>query len=73
MPTIITLAHEVSAATESRIRALLDETALRDEDWNGAVFAITRDDYTQITGSDSGSEDAATLFSNIQRIIQGDE
>lgn len=67
--TTISIAYEVPAATVEAIRAMLDETALRDVNWNGADFKIVRDDFTCIEGNES--HQAVALLNQIQDIISG--
>lgn len=68
--TTISIAYEVPAATVEAIRAMLDETALRDVNWNGADFKIVRDDFTCIEGDESYG--AAALLNRINDIICGE-
>lgn len=53
-----------------RIRAHLDDVALRDVNWNGANFEIERDDCTWIEGGDSYK--AAALLNDVQRILSAE-
>lgn len=66
--TRICIAHDVSDEAVARVEALLDETALRDPDWNGAEFCIVRNDFTAI--DDSNGIRAAILLSAVHRAIQ---
>lgn len=68
--TTIQIAYEVPAATVAKIEAHLDETALRDINWNGAEFKIERDDFTCIPDDDSA--DAVSLLHEINNIIRGE-
>lgn len=67
--TVISIAYEVPAATVESIRAMLEETALKDANWNGAEFKIVRDDYTSI---EADSHDAAALLTAINDIIRSE-
>jgi hypothetical protein len=67
--TTISIAYEVPAATVEAIRAMLNETAKRDVNWNGADFKVVRDDFTCIEGNES--YEAAALLYKIQDIISG--
>lgn len=67
--TTISIAYEVSAATVETIRFMLDETALRDVNWNGTDFKIVRDDFTCI--EDNESLEATALLYKINDIICG--
>lgn len=67
--TRIQIAHEVPDAAVSRVRAMLDEAALRNPNWNGAEFTIERDDFTCIP--DDESADACALLAEVQRAIDG--
>lgn len=67
--TTISIAYEVPAASVKAIRAMLDETARHDVNWNGADFKIVRDDFTCIDNDDS--HEAAALLNQIQNIISG--
>lgn len=66
MPTI-QIAHEVHNAAVDRVRAMLDDTARRNPNWNGADFTIERDDSTCIPDDDSA--DACALLADVQRAI----
>jgi hypothetical protein len=68
MTTTIAIAHEIDATAVARVQALLNETALRDPNWNGAEFEIVRDDYTCIPADESYN--AAALLNRIQAVIQ---
>ena len=68
--TTVQIAYEVSAASVSKIEALLSETALRDPSWNGAEFNIERADFTCIPDDDSAG--AVSLLQSIARTIRGE-
>lgn len=60
--------YAASKEAVARVRAHLDDLALRDVNWNGADFEIERDDYTWIEGGDSYK--SAALLNDVQRILQ---
>ena len=68
--TTIQLAYEVSPAALARVKALLEEVALHDCNWNGADFRIVRDDFTCIEGADEIN--ATALLNQIYRAIDGE-
>lgn len=70
MTTIIQIAFEESAEAVARVQHLLDETALRNPNWNGAEFTIERDDFTCIP--DREDADAVSLFYDIQRALRNE-
>ena len=70
MATIIQIAYEETQEAVARVRELLDETALRDPNWNGAQFEVERDDFTCIPGRDDA--DAAVLFGKVQRALRNE-
>lgn len=65
--TIISIAFEESAGAVARVRALLDDTARTDINWNGAVFQVVRDDFTCIPYDDSSY--AVALLGQINRAL----
>lgn len=65
--TIIQIAYEVPDAAVDRVRAMLDDAARRNPNWNGADFTIERDDSTCIPDDDSA--DACALLADVQRAI----
>lgn len=67
--TTIQIAYAVPAVTLTKIEQYLDNTSLRDVNWNGAAFIIERADFTCIP--DNTSLDAVQLLYQIQRIIDG--
>ncbi len=71
MATVIQIAHDIDVAAVARVEALLEETTMRNPNWNGASFAIERDDYTCVLDDDSA--DAIALLSQIHLAIAGDE
>lgn len=66
----IQIAYEESAEAVARVRALLQDVALRDPNWNGAEFEIERDDYTCIPDRDDA--DACALLIDIQRVLRNE-
>ena len=70
MATIIQIAYEESQEAVERVRALLEETALRDPNWNGADFVIERDDFTCFPDRDDA--DGCRLMSDIQRALRNE-
>ena len=66
---MVTIHIDYAASKEAvaRVRAYLDDLALRDVNWNGAEFEIERNDFTFI---DAEGYDAAALLSDVQRILQ---
>lgn len=68
--TIIQIAYEEPAEAVARVQALLEEVALRDPNWNGAVFRVERDDYTCIPGRDD--YDACRLMADIRRALRNE-
>lgn len=71
MATIIQIAYEESDAAVARVQALLAEVALRDPNWNGAVFELERDDFTCIPGRED--YDAVALYRSILRALRGED
>lgn len=69
--TMIHIAHEVPADAVRRVETMLSDVAMRDPNWNGAEFVIQRREFTCIPGDES--YEAASLFSRIQAVIQGEE
>lgn len=67
--TKIEIAHEVDAAALERVKALLDETARNNCNWNGADFQVVRGDFTCIP--DDESAEAVKLYNAIVREIEG--
>ncbi|MPQ71481.1 hypothetical protein [Pseudomonas sp. MWU12-2323] len=65
--TKIQIAYDVSEAAVARVRALLEDVALRDSVWNGADFHIERADFTCMPDNDG--DDADALFRKIQSAI----
>lgn len=65
--TIISIAFEESAEAVARVRALLDDVARTDINWNGAVFQIVRDDFTGIEGDESAA--AVILYGQVCRAL----
>lgn len=70
MTTTVQIAHEVPAAIAAKIEAHLAEAALRNINWNGAIFKIERADFTCIPDDDSA--DAVSLLREIIDIIRGE-
>ncbi len=70
MATIIQIAYEETQEAVARVRELLDETALRDPNWNGTQFEIERDDFTCIPGRDDVA--AAVLFGKVQLALRNE-
>lgn len=70
MATIIQIAHEEPKEAVERVRALLEEVAMRDPNWSGAVFEVERDDFTCIPGDDS--IEAVALYGRIQSALIGE-
>lgn len=68
--TTVQIAYEVPASTVAKIEAHLAETAIRDINWNGALFKIERDDFTCIPDDDSAA--AVSLLHEINNIIDGE-
>lgn len=68
--TTVQIAHEVDDAAVERVRALLDDAALRDPNWNGATFRVERADFTCIPSDESC--DAVVLLNRIRRAISGE-
>lgn len=66
--TTVQIAYNVPAATVAKIEAHLNETAIQEPDWNGAVFKIERDDFTCM---EEDSIRAQILLGEINRIISG--
>lgn len=70
---IIQIDYDVSDEAVARVSQLLDDTALRDIDFNGAAFVIERGDGTCIVDYGGvGEYDASTLFAAINEEIHGD-
>lgn len=69
--TTIQIAHEVPADIVNKISKYLDETAIKNINWNGADFVIERDEYTCIPNDESA--DAVNLLIAIDKIIDGRE
>lgn len=67
--TTITIANDVPAHTVAKIQEVLDETALRDVNWNGVNFQIERGDFTYIDNDES--TDAVKILHKINDIIAG--
>lgn len=69
--TTIRISYDEKPEAVARVQGLLDEVALRDPSWNGAVFQIERDDYTCIPDRDDA--DACALLATIQRALRGED
>lgn len=67
--TTVTIAHEVPENTVNSIQQLLNEIAIHDVNWNGAVFSIERGDFTCIEGDESA--EAVKLLREIDSVIRG--
>lgn len=52
------LAHDVSAAQETKVRELVEWIGLLDSTWEKAQFRIDRDDFTWISGRTDAAADA---------------
>ncbi len=70
MATIIQIAYEECPTAVERVRALLEEVALRDPNWNGAEFEIERDDFTCIPDRDDAA--AVILYRKICAVLRGE-
>lgn len=70
MATIIQIAYEETQEAVNRVRELLNETALRDPNWNGAQFEIERADFTCIPDRDDA--DAVILYGKILRALRNE-
>lgn len=67
------LSETVSPSAVARVRRLLDDTALRNVDFNGVKFELARGDATWIDAEHYPDQGAANrLFSDVQRIINGE-
>lgn len=69
--TTIEIAYEVDATAVERVKALLDETARNNCNWNGTEFKIVRGDFTCIP--DDESAEAVQLYNAIMREIEGND
>ena len=66
----IELAHEVSEAAFAAVKHLLKETVLRDSDFNGYRFTVTRGEYTCIPNiGKHDAYDVQRLYNEILRVI----
>lgn len=70
----VTLAYGTAPEKIEAVKRFLDETTLRNSDFNGVVFAVELGDYTQLDNQSPGVgvEDETTLFYKIQRILLGE-
>ena len=68
--TTIQISYDTPAAAVARVEAMLDETAWRDPNWNGADFKVALGDCTCVVDDDSYQ--AAALLRSVFAAIDGD-
>jgi hypothetical protein len=69
--TTINISYDVAVDLIPEIQVMLNETALRDINWNGADFQIKRGDFTCIPDLNDGN--AVSLLRRINCIISRKE
>lgn len=69
----IQIDYDVSDEAVARVQQLLDDTALRDVDFNGAEFSIERGDCTMVVDDGKYDQyDTLRLFQAVQAAIAGE-